>query len=73
MNYRKLRDFFLIFLFGFALAKFIYDIKDKGKHLDLPEEWEEVKPGDTLKVYKINRDTIFIGFYNKANQEDRIY
>lgn len=52
-----------------------FDMKfDKpDKHIDLPEEWEAVKTGDTLKVYRINQDTIFIGFYNSENKADRIY
>jgi len=59
----------------FALAhletKRMEEISDR--HVDWPEEWEAVKEGDTLKVYKIANDTIFVGFYNQANREDRIY
>lgn len=43
------------------------------KHIDLPEEWSLAKQGDTLKIYKVNADTIFIGFYNSDNRNDRIY
>lgn len=43
------------------------------KHIDLPEEWDIAKQGDTLKIYKVNADTVFIGFYNSDNRKDRIY
>jgi len=34
------------------------------KYLDLPEEFNEIKSGDTINVYQLN-DTIFIRFIPK--------
>lgn len=59
---------------GVIVGSFITDlIKPKERVIDLPEEWSLAKQGDTLKIYKVNADTIFIGFYNSDNRNDRIY
>jgi len=42
--------------------------KHKQRVIDLPEEWSEVKTGDSLIVYKVTPDTIFIGFNNAKNR-----
>lgn len=38
--------------------------KSKYKYLDLPEEFNQIKAGDTINVYQSN-DTIFIRFIPK--------
>lgn len=40
----------------------------KPKYIDLPEEIEVAKDGDTLTVYKTTKDTVYIGFANKRNR-----
>lgn len=36
--------------------------------IDMPEEWKQIKTGDSLRVYKLNKDTIYLEFYNKRNR-----
>lgn len=56
-----------MFCLGVKLGKHIYENKSTLK-IDLPEEFNQVKQGDTLKVYKVTKDSVYIGFYNKANR-----
>lgn len=41
--------------------------KQKVKVIDLPEEISVCSVGDTLKIERINQDTIFVVFSNKIN------
>lgn len=41
---------------------------DRQKVIDMPEEINEAVSGDTLTVYKVNADTVFIGFNNLRNR-----
>lgn len=42
--------------------------KNPPKKIDLPEEIQLAKVGDTLEVYRVTRSTIYIGFHNKRNR-----
>lgn len=42
--------------------------KYKVPVIDLPEEYGQLRANDTLRVYKVSKDTIYIGFYNKRNR-----
>ena len=60
----------MILMFGiyYTLTKYIEGSKPDPLIIDLPEEWDEAKVGDTLRIYKIKHDTIFVGFYNTKNK-----
>lgn len=45
----------------------VSDPKQKDKVIDLPEEINVCSVGDTLKIERINQDTIFVVFANKRN------
>lgn len=36
--------------------------------IDFPEEYKQIKTGDSLRVYKTSVDTIYLQFYNKRNR-----
>ena len=38
------------------------------KSIDLQEEIYQAKQGETLKVYKVTKDSIYIQFYNHNNK-----
>lgn len=42
--------------------------RNPPKDIKLPEEIQLAKVGDTMRVYKVTRTTIYIGFYNKRNR-----
>lgn len=60
-----------ILLVSWLIAKpFLVDLrysKHKVKVIDLPEEINVCSVGDTLKIERINQDTIFVVFANKRN------
>lgn len=41
---------------------------EKHKKVVYPEEWRGIKQGDTLRAYRVTPDSIYLGFYNKANR-----
>ena len=59
----------LVMLFSLYIGIKVERLTNKPeKVLDLPEEWKEAKQGDTLKVYKVTKDSIYIQFYNYNNK-----
>ena len=44
------------------------DKVSKTKVLDLPEEFNLIKEGDTLQAYKVTTDSIYLGYYNLKNR-----
>lgn len=57
-------------LAGFCVSQLIATGKDKTclvsqKQIDLPEEIQIASKGDTLIVYAVSEDTIYIGFNPK--------
>ena len=58
----------LIILIGYLILSKDCCTDKKPKVIDLPEEWSEVKEGDTLQAYRVTADSVYLGFYNKANR-----
>ena len=61
---------FLICLIVIYLSVTISRIlNDKGStNIDLPEEINQIKQGDTLRVSKIENNKIYLEYYNKRNR-----
>lgn len=58
----------LAICFAIVLFLFVLSGQHKERVIIYPEELNVAKESDTMRIEKINRDTIWLGYYNLINR-----